>query len=431
MPHPHIWHPFSPTRGTEVQPVARAEGAYLYTPDGRTILDAISSWWVNLHGHAHPIIAEAVAQQARTLEQVIFAGFTHAPAERLVEALHPLLPHGTPTERHLDHFFFSDDGSTALEVAFKLAFQYHHIQGRPKTRLLAFEGAYHGDTFGAMAAGAPSSLHTPFEHLFFQVTHLPIPTSPDGQPTLQALEALPADQLTEVAAFVYEPLVQGAGGMRMMNPAGLSAVLRWLDDRNIFRIADEVMTGFGRTGTLFASEQVQPAPDMICLSKGLTGGFLPLSLTVVTPEVFRAFDSTDRSRAFLHGHSFTANPLACAAANASLELLQHIDCQLAIARIGEQQVAAVSRFLGLPGVAAARTLGTILAVELHAPDSGYLSELGPQLYERFLARDLLIRPLGNVVYLLPPYCVTNAELERCYAAVEAVLSEVVDSARVS
>ncbi|HYD63933.1 adenosylmethionine--8-amino-7-oxononanoate transaminase, partial [Azospirillum sp.] len=321
----HLWHPFTQAAtAPEPIPVVRAEGVSLFTADGREILDLISSWWVNLHGHAHPAIVEAIARQAATLEQVIFADFTHAPAATLAARLAGILPEG------LTRVFFSDDGSTAVEVAMKMARQFWRNRGDGRRRrYLAFDGAYHGDTFGAMSVGKSSGFYEPFHDLLFEVSHLDYPATWDGDAEVEAKEAAAlakldawlADHGDDVAAFIAEPLVQGAAGMRMVRPAFLRAVVERVRAAGALVIFDEVMTGFGRTGALFASLRAGIAPDLICLSKGLTGGFLPLSATVTTEAIYEGFLDGSFDRAFAHGHSFTANPLGCAAALASMDLL--------------------------------------------------------------------------------------------------------------
>jgi len=414
-----IWHPFTPLVGLRPPlEVVKAQGAYLYTADGRPILDAIASWWVNLHGHAHPHIANAVAQQAQTLEHVIFAGFTHAPAVQLAERLLAILPSNQAK------VFFSDNGSTANEVALKMAFQYFYNLGQPKPRIIAMEGSYHGDTFGAMSVGDPSPFNAPFRPYLFEVDFIPFPT-----PENEAAVLAQFDQLTaqgQVGAFIFEPLVQGASGMRMYPPAFLDQLMAVAQARGVLCIADEVMTGFGRTGQLFASAHLAHQPDIICLSKGITGGFLPLGATTCSAQIQAAFQSGDLMKTFFHGHSYTANPLACAAANASLDLLLSTECRRQIAGIGQQhaQFAAKIRRQYTNQVRVVRTLGTILALELEqSGDTGYFNEARNSLYYYFLDRNVLLRPLGNVVYILPPYCITHDELGMVYGVIEELLNQ--------
>jgi adenosylmethionine-8-amino-7-oxononanoate aminotransferase len=401
----HVWHPYTQHGlGEPHIRIARAEGAYLYDAAGRPIFDAISSWWVTLHGHAEPSIAAAIAEQARTMEQVIFAGFTHEPAARLAAELVKRAPDG------LDRVFFSDDGSTAVEVAVKVALQYWQNRGEGRRMIVALENAYHGDTFGAMSVSARGLFTDPFAEHLFEVVRLPDPAEND---VATAFRHLVADRGREIAAFIVEPMVQGAGGMRFWPASQLAALREICDAAGILLIADEVMTGFGRTGPLFACEHAKVQPDLMCLSKGITGGFLPLGATLARGEIFDAFKSDDRKKTLFHGHSFTANPIACAAALASLELLdgRSVGRREAIER--SHRIAA-TRLSGIPTLANVRVLGTILAADFIATDRGYLSGVGPALRAFALERGVLLRPLGDTVYVLPPYCATGDDLTRAY-----------------
>jgi adenosylmethionine-8-amino-7-oxononanoate aminotransferase len=410
----NIWHPFSPLAGNKPIPVERAEGCYLYTSDGRKILDAISSWWVNIHGHANPIIAKAIADQAMKLEQVIFAGFTHRPAVELSELLINMLPGS------IDKLFFSDDGSTSTEVAIKLCIQYWHNLGKPKRKVIAMEGAYHGDTFGAMSVGDRDSIfNVPFRDLLFDVEYLDFPSG-DGQKVIAQMEALATE---EVAAFIFEPLVQGAAGMRIYDSDVLDQLIKVAKSKKIICIADEVMTGFGRTGRNFACDYLTEEPDIICMSKGITGGFLPMGVTAVASFITQVFDSTDKTKAFFHGHSYTANPMACAAAVASTELLLSDLVQAQISQIAALHQSYVDDFQFHEKVASIKSLGTILAVELPVSDGGYVSHIKEKIYDHFMARDLLLRPLGNVIYLIPPYIITADELRAIYHEIDVFLKE--------
>lgn len=407
----HVWHPYTQHHNAPLPiPVARARGSWLYDVTGRPILDAISSWWVTTHGHCHPAIVQAIAEQAATLDQVIFAGFTHDPAAQLAAALVTRLPAG------LERVFFSDDGSTAVEVAIKLSLQSFANRGEPRRLVAALENAYHGDTFGAMAAGARGVFTHMYEPLLFDVARL---TDPSEGDTLAALDALLTARGHELAAVIVEPLVLGASGMRVWDEAVLRGIRERTTAAGVHLIADEVMTGFGRTGPMFACERAGIAPDLICLSKGITGGLLPLGATVATRDIFEAFSSTDRRKTFFHGHSYTANPIACAAALASLTLL---DEQSAAerARIEQAHARALTAWRGTRGVKAVRQIGTVAAVELDAP-AGYLSDIGRELAAFSLQQGVLIRPLGNVAYCLPPYCTTDAELARVYDVIQRFL----------
>ena len=378
----NIWHPFSPLASTNPLLVKRAKGVYLHTADGRKIIDAISSWWVNIHGHANKKIAKAVAKQASSLEQVIFAGFTHKPAIRLSKTLLSLLP------KDQSKLFFSDDGSTSVEVALKLAIQYWHNQGVQRKKLIAIEGAYHGDTFGSMSIADRNIFSAPFSPYLFEVHFVPFPEG-EGKNTIEAMEQL-ADE--DTAAFIFEPLVQGAAGMRMYDEKILDELIKIVRDRGGLTIADEVMTGFGRTGKTFACDYLKNKPDIFCLSKGITGGFLPMGVTAVNDRIVKEFDSTDKLKAFFHGHSYTANPIACAAANASMKLLAEKKTQENIRRISERHAYFVKTTPVPPHVVSIQSKGTILAITMKADDPGYTSNIKDQIYGYFLERDILLRP---------------------------------------
>jgi adenosylmethionine-8-amino-7-oxononanoate aminotransferase len=412
-----IWHPFTQHGlGVPEISVKRAEGSYLYTDDGRAILDAISSWWINLHGHGHPHIAQAIARQAATLDQVIFAGFTHEPAERLARKLLEPAPQG------LEHVFFSDSGSTAVEVAIKMAVGCWANRGHPRTRIIALEHAYHGDMFGAMAVGQRGLFNAAYEKMLFEVSFLPFPAHGEEQRTIDALERLLKADAGAFAALIIEPLVLGAGGMKMYRPAVLNDIAQLCRRHEVFLIADEVMTGFGRTGTMFGCRQAGVAPDLMCLSKGLTGGFLPMGATLATGEIFDAFYSKDRTRMFFHSTSYTGNAIACAAALANLEVFEREPVEARIAAIAQHQADAMTRSRKQWPVKDARQCGTIAAIELEVPDGGYFAELSPKLNRFYLEQNVLLRSLGNVVYVLPPYCTTPAELDRIHDAIEASLA---------
>ena len=407
----HVWHPYTQHHQAPLpRPIARAAGSWLYDTDGQAVLDAISSWWVTTHGHCHPALVQAIAEQARTLDQVIFAGFTHEPAARLAAALVQRLPAG------LSRVFFSDNGSTAVEVAIKLSLQSFANRGTPRRLIAALDNAYHGDTFGAMAAGARGVFTHMYEPLLFEVARLPDPSEGD---TVRALEALLDARGHELAAVIVEPLVLGASGMRVWDARVLQAIRARTAAAGVHLIADEVMTGFGRTGPMFACALATVRPDLICLSKGITGGVLPLGATVATEAIFEAFSSSDRRKTFFHGHSYTANPMACAAALASLALFDEA-CEGARQRIADCHTRHLAALRNVPGVKAVRQLGTVAAVELEAP-SGYLSDIGRELAAFSLQQGVLIRPLGNVAYCLPPYCTRDDELDRVYTVLQRFL----------
>lgn len=407
----HVWHPYTQHGFADVPvPIVRGEGSTLFDGEGRPILDAISSWWVTLFGHGRPEIADSIAAQARTLEQVIFAGFTHEPGARLASELTELLPPA------LSKVFYSDDGSTAVEVAVKMALQYWMNLGSPRSAIVAMENAYHGDTFGAMSVSARSLFTDPFRDRLFEVIRLPDPCDGDAPGALRTLLEARGE---EVGAVIVEPRLLGAGGMRVWGTDALLEIRELTRRRGILLIADEVLTGFGRTGPLFACGGAGVEPDLLCLSKGLTGGFLPLGVTVATDEVFEAFRAMDRRKTFFHGHSYTGNPLACAAARATLTLLDS-ECAARRAAIEEVHRSHLERLSDHPRVRRPRVLGTIAAFDL-AGEEGYLAAAGPALSRFALERGVLLRPLGNVVYLLPPYCFTDEELGRVYGVIEAYL----------
>jgi adenosylmethionine-8-amino-7-oxononanoate aminotransferase len=397
--------------------VVAAEGAWLQLADGRRLIDGISSWWVTLHGHAEPSIAAAIAAQARTLEQVGFSDFRHPPAEQLGDRLSAL--------SGLERLFFSDNGSTAVEVALKMAWQWWLNRGSPRRRLIAFDGAYHGDTFGAMALGARNLFSAAFEPLLFEVARAPWPASCWGDERVeereqQSLAVL--ERLLEVptAAVILEPLVQGAGGMAMVRPEFLRQVERRLRQAGALLIADEVLMGFGRSGSLFASQHAGIQPDLMALSKGLTGGFLPMGVTLTSERIHAGFIGMDPQLTLYHGHSYTANPLGCAAALASLDLLeaqpQRYQTQEARHR---PRLEALARH---PSVRRPRLLGGIAAFDLAVNQPGYLHPAGQQLKQLLLDQGVFLRPLGDVVYLMPPLCLSDGELDHCYAALEQALN---------
>ncbi|QTR51656.1 adenosylmethionine--8-amino-7-oxononanoate transaminase [Candidatus Thiothrix anitrata] len=421
----HVWHPFTQAQtAPDPIPITSAKGIRLYAEDGREFLDLISSWWVNLHGHAHPTIAAAIAKQAHTLEQVIFAGFTHQPAAQLAHELVQRLPAG------LTRVFFSDDGSTAVEVALKMALQYWRNQGEvQRTRFLAFEGGYHGDTVGAMSVGRGSDFFSTYGSMLFEVGLLPYPQTWDGdadvvskeQAALAVLDVYLAQHGETLAGVIIEPLVQGAAGMRMCRPEFLQQLAAKLRAAGILLIFDEVMTGFGRTGAMFAAIKAQVMPDLICLSKGLTAGFLPMSVTVASEAIYAAFLGENFDRALIHGHSFTANPLGCAAALASLQVFEDEQTLAKLPQIEAWHRQGLAQLAGHPAVQHVRVTGTIAAFDVITADAGYTSAVGAQLKAVFHERGLLLRPLGNVVYLLPPYCVTQDELALAYQTIGEAL----------
>jgi adenosylmethionine-8-amino-7-oxononanoate aminotransferase len=412
----YVWHPFTPLLGEQPPlPVVKASGVWLELENGKKIIDAISSWWVNLHGHCHPHIVNAIQQQLKQLDHVIFAGFTHEPAVQLAQNLLQILP------QNQTKIFFSDNGSTAVEVGIKMAFQYWYNQNQSKTNIIALEGAYHGDTFGAMSVANRDAFTAPFFPFLFETSFIPFPTAQNQADVIQRFEQLA--ESGNIAAFIYEPLVQGAAGMRMYDKNILQQLLEIAKQHQIICIADEVMTGFGRTLPYFASQQISIQPDIICMSKGITGGFLPMGATSCTEAIIEVFRQQDILKTFFHGHSYTANPLACAAANASYELLVQSECMENRNRIAAQHQIFLQKIATNERIINARSMGTILAVEVKTQQkTGYLNELRNALYYAFIAKNILIRPLGNVIYVLPPYTIQNEELQLIYDAIEIVLN---------
>jgi adenosylmethionine---8-amino-7-oxononanoate aminotransferase len=414
--HSPIWHPFTQHAVfPESVFIDRAEGAYLFTKSGERIIDAISSWWVNIHGHNHPKIVAAARAQAERLDQVIFAGFTHEPAEALAAKLIAITP------ADLTRVFFSDSGSTSVEVALKMAFGYWAHKGRIRRGVVALQHAYHGDTFGAMSVGARGAFNAPYEPFLFDVHRLPFPGKPNEHVTIEAFEKLLRVQAHEIAALIVEPLVLGAAGMMMYAADTLRALHELCRRHGIIFIADEVMTGWGRTGTRFACEQASVTPDILCLSKGLTGGFLPMGVTLATEEIYQAFYSTDRAKTFFHSSSFTGNPLACAAACASLQLWDEEPVMQRIGRIGRELAVLAPRLQRRTDVENVRQTGTILALDVRAAEAGYLSAVAPKLYRYFIASGVLLRPIGQSIYILPPYCTSHQDLEFIVQSIEGAL----------
>lgn len=412
----YIWHPF--TKQKKMQPpiaIVRGRGAILIDEQENEYIDAISSWWVNLHGHAHPYIAKKIYEQAQTLEQVIFAGFTHPPAVHLAERLIKILP---PV---FSKIFYSDNGSTSTEVAIKMALQYWVNMEGPTTKrkkILAFNNSYHGDTFGAMSVSDRSVFTLAFQDLLFEVIFIDTPTVENIQHTMAIIN----EHHQNIAAFIYEPLVQGAGGMKMYDAALLDNILQTLKKQHTICIADEVMTGFGRTGKLFASEYLHHLPDIICLSKGLTGGTMALGVTACAQKIYDAFVDEDPLKTFFHGHSFTANPLACTAAIASLDLLEKADCRKAIALITEAQksFAQCLENQNLP-IKNVRTLGTILAFEYDYGKDHYLNSISTWFTQKSIEKGVYMRPLGNTIYWMPPYCINEEQLNYLYQIVLEII----------
>jgi adenosylmethionine-8-amino-7-oxononanoate aminotransferase len=412
----YIWHPF--TQGYVDQPpinIVRAQGAKIFSENDVEYIDAISSWWVNLHGHAHPEISKAVFDQMQVMDQVIFAGFTHPGAIDFAEELLQILP------GNMAKLFYSDNGSTSVEVAIKMALQYWHNQGIKKQTIVALRHSYHGDTFGSMSVSERGAFNDAFSNFLFDVYYLELHSDVNDRPENIISRFQEITDQGNVAAFIYEPLVQGAGGMLMYSPEILDVLLGICQSKEIIAIADEVMTGFGRTGKFFASEYMTNTPDIICLSKGITGGVLPLGATACKQKIYDAFLSNDRSKTFFHGHSYTANSLSIAAARASLKLLKKSMPNIKF--IEDNHKNFCEKLPSLKNVKNIRTRGTILAFDVvNDQQTSYFNSLRDRLYAQFLSKGVLIRPLGNVVYLMPPYCIDQAELDIIYSVVVDVIS---------
>ncbi|SFQ29874.1 adenosylmethionine--8-amino-7-oxononanoate transaminase [Parafilimonas terrae] len=416
----YIWHPFTPQKNMNA-PVAitKAKDSYLFDENGNAYIDAISSWWVNIHGHSNEYIAQKIYDQALQLEHIIFAGFTHEPAVKLAERLLKILP------GNFSKIFYSDDGSTSTEVAIKMSIQYwwnvrSTVNGQrstTKNKLLAFKNSYHGDTFGSMSVSDRSVFTLAFHDILLDVIFIDTP----DENNISSIKEEIAKHENSIAAFIYEPLVQGAGGIKMYDAVLLDELLYFIQQKNIICIADEVMTGFGRTGKMFASEYMQTKPDIICLSKGITGGVMALGVTTCSEKIYNAYITDDARKTFFHGHSFTANPLACTAANASLDLFEKNNVLAQIENISAQNIAFAAQLKQLNGIKNVRALGTILAFEIAQGDDVYLNNISQVVTAKALEKGVYIRPLGNTVYIMPPYCITNEELEKVYAVLTEIL----------
>lgn len=415
----HLWHPYTQHK-TAAPPIAivKGEGGLLWDEDGKQYIDAIASWWVNPFGHSNKYIADAIYRQLTSLEHVLFGGFTHEPAVLLAEKLMGLLP------QNQKKLFFSDNGSTAVEVALKVALQYYYNKGEKRTKIIAFENAFHGDTFAAMAASGISFFTEAFSGSLIEVERIPVPVAGRETDSIKALTALA--ETGEYAAFIFEPLVQGAAGMVMYEPAELDRLIAVCRENNIFTIADEVMTGFGKTGKTFACDYLKEQPDMMCLSKALTGGTIPMAVTTVTQELFDGFYDEDVNKALFHGHTFTANPTGCAAALASLELLQTPEMQDNIARINRQHLEFKKRMEQHPRIKEIRVTGVILALEIRRPENeDYYGDFRNRLYDFFIGRGVILRPVGNIIYILPPYIIPEELLANIYETVVLAIEKIV------
>ena len=409
------WHPY--TQHKTAQPhiaIAKGEGALLWDENGKEYIDAIASWWVNPYGHSNRFIADAIYKQLTTLEHVLFGGFTHEPAVLVAEKLMGILP------GNQKKLFFSDNGSTAVEIAIKVALQYFYNKGEKRTKIIAFENAFHGDTFAAMAASGISFFTEAFQGSMIEVQRIPVAVKGHEKASYDALEKLMATN--EYAAFIFEPLVQGAAGMVMYEAQELDKLVSLCRRHSVFTIADEVMTGFGKTGKNFACDYLQVQPDMMCLSKALTGGTIPMAITTFTQQIFEGFYDDDVNKALFHGHTFTANPTGCAAALASMQLLGSEAMQHNIQRIHECHLGFQQKVKNHPRVATTRVLGVIFALEIQTgSQESYYGDFRNKLYNFFIGKGVILRPVGNIVYILPPYIISDSQLEKVYKTIEEAL----------
>lgn len=394
--------------------IVKAKGVMLYDENGREYIDGISSWYTAMYGHCNKKITAKVAAQMQQLDQVVFSGFTHKPAIELSEALIGILP------SNQQKLFFSDNGSTATEIGIKMALQYHHNLGNDRKVMLAFEEGFHGDTFGAMSVSGLSVYNGAFEEHFIEVVRLPVPVGENNSEVCDKLKQLIKGH--KIAGFIYEPLVQGAAAMKMHDAEGLNEVLKICKANDIVTIADEVMTGFGKTGRNFASEYLETLPDIICMSKALTAGLLPMAITSCTQQVFDAFYSEEISKGLFHGHTYTANPLACTAALAGIELLTSEAIQNDILGVIKSHKDFSKRLKDHPKVKNLRQLGVILAFELDVEMERY-GNLRNQLFAHFMEKGVFLRPLGNTIYILAPYIIENKDLETVYESIESALEK--------
>lgn len=409
------WHPYTQHKTTGLLPaIVKGEGALLWDENGKEYIDAIASWWVNPYGHSNKVIADAIYKQLTTLEHVLFGGFTHNKAVELSEKLISILP------SNQKKIFFSDNGSTAVEVALKTALQFNYNKGIKKTKIIAFKDAFHGDTFGAMAASGITFFTEAFKGSMLEVVRIPVPTQGNEVESLKALQDLVATN--QFAAFIFEPLVQGAAGMVMYSAEILDKMIALCKQNNVFTIADEVMTGFGKTGKTFATDYLVNKPDMMCLSKALTGGTIPMAVTTFTQEIFDGFYNDDTNKALFHGHTFTANPTGCAAALASISVLETDEMQNNITRINAKHLVFQDKIKQHSKVKTTRVLGVVFALEIKTENQeSYYGTMRNKLYNFFIENGVILRPVGNIVYILPPYIISDEQLEKVYTVVEQAI----------
>ena len=409
----HLWHPLTQHKlNPEMLGIVKAKDSLLYDENGNSYIDGIASWYTCMYGHCNDFIVERVSRQMQQLDQIVFSGFTHPPAVELSEALMEILPDNQ------QKLFFSDNGSTATEIGIKMALQFHHNHGTGRRVMLAFEEGFHGDTFGAMSVSGLSVYNGAFEEHFIEVVRIPTPKGENNFEVVEKLQQLISEY--PIAGFIYEPLVQGAAAMKMYDPKGLNTILKICQEKQIICVADEVMTGFGKTGKNFASDHLETKPDIICMSKALTAGLLPMAVTSCSQKIYDAFYSDEISKGLFHGHTYTANPPACAAALAGIELLRSVQVQEDINRISRAHVAFDEKIRFHPKVSNSRQLGVIYAFDLNIQMERY-GDLRNKLFAHFMDRGIFLRPLGNTIYILPPFTIKEKELEKIYDSIEEAL----------
>ena len=410
----HLWHPLTQHKTSpEMLPIKKAKGCILTDDNGKEYIDGISSWYTAVYGHCNPYITEKVAEQMQNLDQVVFSGFTHEPAIKLSEALIEILPEGQ------QKLFFNDNGSTATEIGIKMALQYHHNLGNDRKVMLAFEEGFHGDTFGAMSVSGLSVYNGAFEDHFISVKRIPVPDGKNNEEVIKTLKKVISEH--NIAGFIYEPLIQGAAAMKFHDADGLNEILKICRENEIILVADEVMTGFGKTGKYFASDYMEEKPDIVCMSKALTAGLLPMGLTSCSQKIYEAFYSDDLAKGLFHGHTYTANPLACSAALAAVELLVSEEIQVNIQNITRANLDFVKKLKDHPKLKNIRSKGVILAFELDVKTDRY-GGLRNQLFKFFMDNGVFLRPLGNTIYIVPPYVISEKELQKVYSVIEESLS---------
>ena len=414
----HLWHPLTQHKlYPNHLPIVKAKGSLLYDESGKTYIDGIASWYTCMYGHCNEKITVKIKQQLDQLDQVVFSGFTHPPAIELSEKLITILP------KNQQKIFFSDNGSTSVDVAIKMALQYYFNKNQKRIRIIALENAFHGDTFGAMSVSGLSVYNGPFEDFLLTIDRIDVPNTNNFNKVCSKFESIAATG--EVAAFIYEPLVQGAAAMKMYSPELLENLMKIAKKHEVLLIADEVMTGFGKTGKNFASEYMATQPDIICLSKSLTAGVAPMAITSCTKKVYDSFYDDDLKKGFFHGHTYSANPLTCTAAIAGIDLLQSDEIQKQIANINSKHLVFENRIKNHNKVKSTRVLGVIFALDLDVKMKRY-GKLRDKLYQFFMQNGVFLRPLGNTIYILPPFVITNEELDEIYTVIEKSLEIISD-----